>query len=206
VKNRTVVGAVATVAVVALVIAGLFAIGSPSTARKFKADQERRNRLGQIHYVLAGQVREEGSLPESLDEIDDEVLRQGGYGFDVRKDPATGELFEYRRLADRRYEVCADFETSSEDGRAQEFGPYPGDLEEHEAGRTCFDRRITNQDVDSAPGFFPGDGVEPFPPKVAPPSSTDRPTAEPPPEPTDAPRLGDPGTRSSSPDPSPSPV
>jgi hypothetical protein len=203
VNNRAIVGAVATAAVVALVIAGLFAIGSPATARKFKADQERRNRLGQIHYVLAGHVREEGSLPESLEEIDDEVLRQAGYGFDARKDPATGELFEYRRLADRRYEVCADFETSSEDGRAQEFGPYPGDLEEHEAGRTCFDRRITNQDVDSAPGFFP-DGVEPFPPKVAPPATIRPP--EPPPDPIDAPPLGDPGTRSSSPDPSPSPV
>jgi hypothetical protein len=205
VKNRAVVGAVATVAVVALVIAGLFAVGSPATARKFKADQERRNRLSQVHYVLAGHVREEGALPRSLEEVDDEVLRQAGYGFDMRKDPATGELFEYRRLGDRRYEVCADFETSSKDARAQEFGPYPGDLEEHEAGRTCFDRRITNQDVDSAPGFFPGPGVEPFPPKLPPPSSTVRP-AEPPPEPTDAPPLGDPGARSSSPEPIASPV
>lgn len=204
-KNRAVVGAVATVAVVALVIAGLFAIGSPATARKFKADQERRNRLSQIHYVLAGHVREEGSLPRSLEEVDEEVLRQSGYGFDTRKDPATGEFFEYRRLGDRRYEVCADFETSSDDNRSQEFGPYPGDLE-HEAGRTCFDRRITNQDVDSAPGFFPGGGVEPFPPKVAPPPSTVRPSPDQAPGPTDAPPLGDPGTRSSSPDPSPSPV
>lgn len=196
-KNRAVVGAVATVAVVALVIAGLFAVGSPATARKFKADQERRNRLSQIHFVLAGHVREEGSLPGSLEEVDEEVLRQSGYGFDTRRDPATGEFFEYRRLGDRRYEVCADFETSSDDDRSQEFGPYPGDLE-HDAGRTCFERRITAQDVDSAPGF------EPFPSRVAPPATIRPP--EPPPEPTDAPKLGDPGTRSSSPDPSPSPV
>lgn len=196
-KNRTVVGVVATLAVVALVIAGLFAIGSPSTARKFKADQERRNRLSQVHYVLAGHVREEGALPRSLEDVDDEVLRQSGSGFDARKDPATGEFFEYRRLSDRRYEVCADFETSSDDNRSDEFGPYPGDLE-HEAGRTCFERRITDQDVESAPGF------EPFPPRVAPPATIRPP--EPPPEPTDAPKLGDPGTRSSSPEPVPSPV
>ena len=203
--NRKVIGAVATVAVVALVIAGLFAIGSPATARKFKADQERRNRLSQIHYVLAGHVREEGSLPGSLEDIDEEVLRQAGYGFDARRDPETGEPFEYRKLSDRRYEVCADFETSSQDARANEFGPYPGDLE-HEAARTCFDRRITDQDVESAPGFIPGHGIEPFPPKLAPPSSTDRPTAEPAPGPTDVPPLEDPGTRSPTPDPTPSPV
>lgn len=197
-KNRKVIGAVATVAVVALVIAGLFAVGSPATARKFKADQERRNRLSQMHYVLAGHVREEGTLPGSLDDIDDEVLRQAGYGFDPRRDPATGEFFEYRKLSDRRYEVCADFETSSEDDRAiNEFGPYPGDLE-HGVGRTCFDRRITDQDVESAPGFVPGPGLEPFPPKVAPPAPVRPPE---PPEPPDVPPTGDPGTPSS-----PSPV
>jgi len=201
VKNRAVIGAVATVAVVALVIAGLFAVGSPATARKFKADQERRNRLSQIHFVLAGHVREVGSLPRSLAEVDDEVLRQSGSGFDTRKDPATGEFFEFRRLTERRYEVCADFETSSDDDRSQEFGPYPGDLE-HQAGRTCFERRITDQDVDSAPGFFPGVGAEPIRPKEPP----TPPSGAPSPGPNDAPPLGDPGTRSSSPDPSPSPV
>lgn len=199
-KNRAVVGAVATVAVVALVIAGLFAVGSPATARKFKADQERRNRLSQIQYVLAGHVREEGSLPRSLKEVDDEVLRQSGYGFDARKDPATGEFFEYRRLGDRRYEVCANFETSSKDNRGQEYGGFPGDLE-HEAGRTCFERRITDQDIQSAPGFDVEGLPLPVPPKIAP-----RPPARPAPGPADAPKLGDPGTRSSSPDPSPSPV
>ena len=213
-RNRAVIGGVATAVVVALVVAGLFAIGSPATARKFKADQERRNRLGQIHYVLSGTVRDEGSLPRSLEEIEDEVLVQVGYGGDVRRDPETGEFFEYRRESDREYEICATFETSSEDRRGQEFGPYPGDLN-HDIGRTCFEREVTDQDVESAPAF----GIEappsrPLPPKIGV-SETVRPATEPTPSatatgpapgPTDAPALGDPGTRSASPDPSPSSV
>lgn len=199
-KNRKLIGATATVAVVALVIAGLFAVGSPGTARKLKADQERRNRLSQIHFVLAGHVREEGTLPRSLEEIDEEVLRQSGGGFDARRDPATDEFFEYRRTSLRRYEICANFETSSEDGRTLEFG-YPGDLE-HDAGRTCFNRRITDQDVDSAPGFFPR-GVEPIPPTRIPPAPNPVPPV---PNPPEDPPPADPGTRSSSPTPDPSPV
>jgi hypothetical protein len=159
VKNRALVGGLATLIVVGLVVAGMFAIGSPATARKYKADQERRNRITQLHYVLSSQVRSQGSLPATLDDIDPEIFRRAGYTSDVRKDPETGENFEYRRTADRRYEVCADFRTSSDDRRAGEFRPYPGEVE-HEDGRNCFDRNVTNQDVETAPDF--GEG-EPFP-------------------------------------------
>lgn len=158
-NNRKVIGALATAVVVALVVAGLFAIGSPATARKYKADQERRIRLDQIHYVLSAHVREEGTLPRSLEEMDAELLRQVGYGGDARKDPESGEFFDYTRRSDREYEVCANFETESDDRRSSDFGGYPGGFN-HEAERTCFERQITEQDIGSAPGFGIG---EPFP-------------------------------------------
>lgn len=201
-KNRAMVGALATVLVVGLVVAGLMAVGSPGTARKFKADQERRNRVSQLHYVLSAQVRQEGALPESLEVVEDEVLRQIGYGSDPREDPETGELFEYRKISDRSYEVCATFHASSNDARAREFGSYPGDRT-HSAGRNCFERQVTDQDVESAFSGFPGfQGEFPgvAPPKLVP-SETTKPTTEP--------ALGDPSTRSSSPEaplePSPTP-
>jgi hypothetical protein len=178
VKNRAVVGGLATLVVVALVVAGMFAIGSPATARKYKADQERRNRITQLHYVLSSQVRADGSLPASLDDIDPEIFRRAGYTSDVRKDPETGENFGYRRTAERRYEVCAEFETSSDDRQAGEYRPYPGDVE-HESGRNCYDRTITNQDVETAPDFGEGESFpvrelpvegRPTRPQQAPPS------------------------------------
>lgn len=154
-KNRTVVGVLAIVMVAGLVIAGLVAIGSPTTARNLRADQERRDRLGQLHMVLASHVRIDNALPGSLDEVSDEALRQSFVGFDPRRDPESDDYFEYRTEGDRRYEVCAEFLTSSEDRRAREFGRFPGDVS-HEPGRNCYEREITDFDVESAPVFGPG--------------------------------------------------
>ncbi|CAN5882118.1 hypothetical protein BH23ACT12_BH23ACT12_06500 [soil metagenome] len=185
-NNRKVLGALAAAAVVALVVAGLFAVGSPATARKYKADQERRNRVDQIHYVLSAHVREEGALPRSLEEIDGQSLRQIGYGGDVRKDPETGQFFEYTRRSDREYVICANFETASDDRRAQDFVGYPGNLK-HQAERTCFDRKITVRDVRSAPDIGIGEPFpRPVPPRLVPsqtadpsPSTTESPTPSP---------------------------
>lgn len=200
-KNRAVISAVATALVVGLVIAGLVAVGSPATARKYKFDQERRNRISQLNYVLASYIREEGELPRSLEAISQQQMAQSGYGSDLRRDPRTGEPFEYRRLSDREYEVCATFETSSRDRRSQEFGGYPNDVA-HKAGRSCFEREISDQEVESAVGM--GIGEPPFPRALPPkltPSETVRPDQpQPPPAPSD------PSTRSASPEPTVSPA
>ena len=150
-RNRRLVGGLATAVVVALVVAGLFAVGSPATARKARIDQERRNRITQLHFLLASHVREEGSLPSGLGDVDEEVLRQQGYSVDVRRDPESDEFFEYRRLSGREYEVCAEFLLSSDDDRVSEFRPFPGDVS-HEPGRNCYERTVTDDEVDSAPG------------------------------------------------------
>lgn len=160
-KNRALVGTLATFLVVALVVAGLLAIGSPATARKYKADQERRNRLTQLPFVLATHVRDQGSLPEDLGEMNEGTLRDAGFGFDARRDPESGDFFEYSKLEDRRYEVCATFHTSSDDRRAQEFGYFGGDVS-HSEGRNCYERRITDGDVETAP-FFGRDFFQPVP-------------------------------------------
>lgn len=151
-KNRALVGGLATALVVVLVVAGLFAVGSPATARKARIDQERRNRISQLHFLLASHVREEGSLPAELADVDEEVLRQNGYGFDVRKDPETDDYFEYRRISRREYELCANFLLSSDDRQTREFGPYPGEVS-HDEGRNCFEREVTDDDVGATPGF-----------------------------------------------------
>ncbi|HEX2053448.1 MAG TPA: hypothetical protein VHJ78_06970 [Actinomycetota bacterium] len=168
-RNRKLVGVLATAVVVGLVVAGLFAVGSPATARKARIDQERRNRITQLHYLLASHVREEGSLPSDLASVDEEVLRQHGFSQDMRKDPETGEFFEYRRISEREYEVCADFLLSSDEEQAREFGPFPGDVS-HEAGRNCYDRTVTEDEVEAAPGIRPPrpEVVRPLPNTLSP--------------------------------------
>ena len=163
-KSRAVVGTVATLVVVGLIVAGLFAVGSPATARKLKADQERRNRISQLHFVLASHVRNEDSLPDNLDEVEEAALRQAGSGFDARKDPESGEFFEYRKLSDRRYGICATFRLSSDDRRGESYGPYAGEVS-HKAGRKCYERALSDEEIESAPDYLGSPSFpEPEPP------------------------------------------
>ena len=152
-RNRAVVGVVASLVVVGLIVAGLFAVGSPATARKLRADQERRNRISQLHFVLASHVRNEGSLPEGLDEVEEAALRQAGSGFDARKDPESGEFFEYRELSDRRYRICATFRLPSDDRRGESYGPYAVEVS-HKPGRNCYERELTSEEIQSAPDYL----------------------------------------------------
>jgi hypothetical protein len=162
--NRTLVGVVAAVLVAGLVIAGLFAIGSPATARKFKADQRRVERLQDLHRSLLNHFGDEGELPESLADLEPAFWENYGMPNDPRRDPMTGELFEYRLSSGRQYEVCAVFETASNDPRnpTQRYREIPRPLEpdgfegfySYERGRNCFDRMITIAEIRS---FYPED-------------------------------------------------
>ncbi len=176
--NRTLIGVVASVIVAALVIAGLVAVGSPSTARKFRADQRRVERLEDLHRALLNHFGEEGELPARLADLDPAFWENYGMPNDPRRDPATGEPFEYRRDSSRQYRVCAVFETASNDPRnpSQRFRDFPRPLDidgfegfyNHRRGRNCFDRVLTNAELRNTFPDYP-----PFPPdevrKVEPP-------------------------------------
>lgn len=139
-NNPKLVGIAATVLVVAVVVAGLFAVGSPSTAREIRADEQRRMHLMELHHELSRHVSDEGSLPDSLEELD-RVSRFGPAPFDSRRDPETGELFEYSKLSDSEYEVCAVFNTSDQDRR--DYGPFP--QLQHDPGRNCYEREADEE-------------------------------------------------------------
>lgn len=154
-KRSLVVGA-AIAAVAGLVIAGLFAVGSPATARKFKADQRRIEQLSELHRMLVNHFVDEGELPATLEALNPTLFEGYGLSIDPRRDPETGELFEFSKLADRQYEVCARFHTSSGDPRNpnQAFRGYRPPAEavllgylEHRPGRNCFKRMLTNSDI-----------------------------------------------------------
>lgn len=134
-NNPKLVGIVATVLVVAVVVAGLFAVGSPSTAREIRADEQRRMRLMELHHQLSLHMSDEGSLPDSLEELN-RFSRFGPSTFDPRRDPETGELFEYSKLSDSEYEVCAVFNMSGQD--RSDYGPFP--QLQHDPGRNCYER------------------------------------------------------------------
>ncbi len=131
--NAKLLGVVASILVVGLVVAGLFAAGSPSTARKIRADQETENQLNGLQYQLTDHEQRNGSFPRTLAELDSDGR------FKARTDADTP--IEYRRISDGEYEVCAVFLTSSDDPRRS--GYYDTGVESfaHEEGRTCFRRK-----------------------------------------------------------------
>jgi hypothetical protein len=140
VSGRTLLGAVSVTGVILLVVAGIWVAGSPASARKERADELRLGRLSELHYQLESHVANHGSLPESLRELEGEFTSL----YDPRKDPVTGRAFEYRKLEERRYQVCAVFAAASDEDE-----PAYTDFNlssTHGAGRDCFTRQVRPPD------------------------------------------------------------
>jgi len=53
--------------------------------------------------------QQKGSLPDTLDELNDDIS-----GFRAPVDPASGGAYEYRRLGDLGFKLCAVFSSASQ--------------------------------------------------------------------------------------------
>lgn len=128
---------VASVVVLASIVAAIAVMGPPSRQRLLRMDERRIQDLG----VLAGQVRawhrQHGRLPASLGEL------AGEPGVHVPQDPATGAGYGYEALGEREFRLCADFATDTAQV-ARAVGPFgvPAGEWAHGGGRHCFKRRV----------------------------------------------------------------
>jgi hypothetical protein len=136
---RTALGAVSVTGVALLVVAGIWVAGSPASARKERADDLRLGRLSELHYQLEHHVREHGELPRSLRELEGDFTPR----YDPRRDPLTRKPFEYRKLGERRYEVCAVFASASDEDDPR-YGDFTLDSR-HGEGRHCFTRQVRRE-------------------------------------------------------------
>jgi hypothetical protein len=114
-------------AAAALVLTGLIGgfsmLGPPSVQRQLEADRRRVEHLREIAGMLQGRPE----LPQTLSELPA-----------TRADPVSGQPYEYRKISDTRYELCAVFQSA--DDRARFWS--------HGAGRRCFA-------LDNVRGFVP---------------------------------------------------
>lgn len=125
----------ATVAVVAGLIAGFWVLGTPGRQRLITSDRQRIQDLRNIAFDLYNTAQDQGSdytLPTSLDKND----RQ--------RDPITDELYEYQRLSDTTYELCAEFATDSSTYPLQNNSP-DAEQWQHPEGRHCFEFDINER-------------------------------------------------------------
>ena len=124
-------GGLATVAVVAAVVAGLYVLGTPSEERVFRLDERRVRDLSALAGAVDVYWTRYQRLPDSLDDLRNQM------GATVSPDAGSGSAYEYRVLdGGMAYELCATFERASGgEGRAGSDGFWS-----HRAGRQCFRR------------------------------------------------------------------
>ena len=143
--------------ILASLILGFVIIGSPWQARLRRFDEQRISNLQEIQWRVVDFWQRNRKLPESLETLKGD-LYAGGNVFQV--DPETGQQYEYRRVADLKFELCGKFSTDSKEigsfsNKYPKAAPVPAGVSgpavagvkgneswEHAIGRACFERVI----------------------------------------------------------------
>ncbi len=153
------------VVVVAAIVIGFIAVGSPAKQRDLRFDNQRTGDLQSIQWQVINYWQHKEKLPALLDDLTDETT-----GFVVPTDPETDQPYGYSIKAisgtqgtagGMSFQLCAVFSRASQDtkGRGGYYGggssyaidmatpaAYPGirssDVWTHGVGRVCFDRTI----------------------------------------------------------------
>ena len=139
--RRTAFAVGAAVAVVAAVIAGMVALGSPADQRARRLDQARLDDLRSLANGIEHEWGQNRALPRSLDEL------PAGFG-QRRRDPATGEPYEYAVLAENRYRLCATFDRDDTEDVER---PWTGldhvtaTIWNHGSGRYCYELEASSR-------------------------------------------------------------
>jgi hypothetical protein len=128
--------AVATVAVGLAVVAGFWVLGTPGRQREIAADRQRLQDMAAIaqrlHERYISSQNDRFELPTALEAMD------------LRNDPLTNQTYEYQKLGDRTFQLCATFDTDSSTHRLSDQESNP-DAErwQHPQGRHCFEFDVT---------------------------------------------------------------
>ena len=127
------------------IIVGFILMGSPQTQRKLRFDAQKVQDLQEIQWRITDYYGLKAKLPATLEEIDDPLAG----GSVVKIDPQTNDEYVYRVKGPLTFELCADFNFSSEEGKSDSASiAYPvgyGYIDEnwtHGVGNHCFERTI----------------------------------------------------------------
>lgn len=132
-RFHTLFASAATLVVVATIAWGFFLVGSPSTRRLERLDEQRLDDLRTIAREIQTMVEDpndKGTLKETLPKTLDEAAQRARVERLNLSDPETGEVYTYRATGETTYELCATF-THPRDSDASVFWNHP-------AGKHCF--------------------------------------------------------------------
>lgn len=139
---------IVSAAILASIIYGFFLIGSPSTQRARRFDEQRVNDLSVIQGETINYWQQRSALPASLDNLKNDIS-----GFVAPVDPETRQPYEYATTGQLSFKLCAMFKTSMMNGVSGRTTPmsapmpmggyYPYQQNwDHGMGRMCFERTI----------------------------------------------------------------
>lgn len=123
---------VASLVVVATIVAAIAVMGSPSKQRLMRLDERRVVELGNIANQIEAWRNEHGHIPGSLAEL------AAAPGVRVPQDPASGRPYGYEVLGASEYRLCAQFDSDTTETEPQ---PWSRVAWAHGIGRQCFTRR-----------------------------------------------------------------
>lgn len=134
-------GIVAGLLVLASIVGGFFVVGSPSTQRAVRFDNQRVSDLQSIQWQIVNYWQQRQAFPKDLSALNDQIS-----GFTVPKDPKTGAAYEYKLGEGMAFELCATFERESREGDGSITKPMrvdyglQDDVWTHGVGNKCFER------------------------------------------------------------------
>lgn len=136
------------IAVLAPLVWAFTIFESPSEARLRNIDEQLVSELQMVKGAVEEYARVNGGLPQSIQELEQ---RPEQY---IRLDDLllTQYGFEYHRVSQRQFELCALFERdNTEDRTANRYGYYDWQTDwEHPMGNHCFDFEIPRDFLDAA--------------------------------------------------------
>ena len=124
--------AFATVAVAAGTVAGFWVLGTPGQQRLIMGDRQRLEDLNAIANTLYWRQQDQTDygLPDALDAAD------------RREDPITREFYQYSKIDEDRYKLCANFATDSDTHKLAN----PNNKSwQHPQGFHCFELELGQQ-------------------------------------------------------------
>lgn len=145
-KSRKIWRVVAGVIVIGSIVWGFAVLGSPATQRLYKYDEQKINELISINSEINNYYNTKGVLPRTLADITAVAY------YIVIVDSQTGKPYEYEKIEETTYNLCAEFnKTSKEKDKLNSALQYPyGVSWTHPAGRHCFEQTV-NPNIYSKP-------------------------------------------------------
>lgn len=130
-----------SIVVIAAVVAGLILAGSPFKQRLVRFDNQKLNDLQAIQWQIVNYWQQKQTLPASLEDLRDDIS-----GFVPPVDPQTGSIYEYDVTGPLAFELCANFNLSSDETSITkpipEYRDTANETWNHPEGNHCFSRTI----------------------------------------------------------------